>query len=98
MRVLFQADADLNQDIVIGVIRREPAIDFQTAEEARLRGLSDLEVLTLAATQQRILVSHDAKLFCRFHTSAYEPRRVYHPPTARRESSNRRTRVDMGSL
>jgi hypothetical protein len=34
----FQADADLNEDIVKGVLRREPGIDFQTATSA---GLSD---------------------------------------------------------
>ena len=31
MKVRFQADADLNEDIVAGVQRRVPEIDFQTA-------------------------------------------------------------------
>jgi len=57
----FQADADLNEDIVTGVLRREPEIDFQTATAAGLRGLSDLEVLALAAEEGRILVSHDRR-------------------------------------
>jgi len=57
----FQADADLNEDIVKGVLRREPKVDFRTATSARLRGLSDLEVLTIAAEEGRILVSHDRK-------------------------------------
>jgi uncharacterized protein DUF5615 len=57
----FQADADLNEDIVKGVLRREPKVDFRTATSARLRGLSDLEVLTIAAEEARILVSHDRK-------------------------------------
>lgn len=61
MKLRFQADADLNEDIVKGVLRREPGIDFQTAASAGLRGLSDLEVLTLAAEEGRILVSHDRK-------------------------------------
>src|SRR5438128_7559635 len=61
MRVLFQADADLNEEIVIGVMRREPAIDFQTAEEAGLRGLADPEVLARAASESRVLVSHDRR-------------------------------------
>jgi glutamine synthetase len=34
MKVRFQADADLNQVILLGTIRREPTIDFQTAHEA----------------------------------------------------------------
>ncbi|EAZ89840.1 hypothetical protein CY0110_25436 [Crocosphaera chwakensis CCY0110] len=31
MKIRFQADADRNQTIVTGVLRREPKIDFQTA-------------------------------------------------------------------
>ena len=31
MNVRYQADADLVQAIVTGVLRREPKIDFQTA-------------------------------------------------------------------
>ena len=59
--VKFQADADLNQAIVTGVIRRQSNIDFQTATEAGLEGLKDLQVLALSAKQQRILVSHDRR-------------------------------------
>lgn len=61
MRVRFQADADLNQLIVSSTLRREPSIDFQTAHAARLIGLSDLEVLALAASESRVLVSHDRR-------------------------------------
>lgn len=61
MKVQFQADADLNAEIVSGVMRREPSIDFQTAEEADLHGRSDQEVLALAAQQNRILVTHDQR-------------------------------------
>ncbi len=61
MTVRYQADADLNQAIVTGVLRREPAIDFQTAFAAGLEGVEDSEVLEIAAQQERILVSHDRK-------------------------------------
>jgi predicted nuclease of predicted toxin-antitoxin system len=61
MKVRLQADADLNEDIVTGVIRREPGIDFQTAVEANLRTLEDQDVLTFAARENRILVTHDRK-------------------------------------
>jgi Domain of unknown function (DUF5615) len=61
VKLRFQADADLNEDIVKGVLRREPGIDFRTATSADLRGLKDLEVLMLAAREGRILVSHDRK-------------------------------------
>jgi predicted nuclease of predicted toxin-antitoxin system len=59
LSIRFQADADLNEDIVSGVRRREPLIDFQTADEARLRGIDDPLVLAYAAREGRILVSHD---------------------------------------
>lgn len=61
MKIRFQADADLSEDIVTGIVRREPRIDFRTASEAGLRGLSDAQVLALAARDGRILVSHDRK-------------------------------------
>ena len=49
MTVRFQADADLNAEIVAGVLRREPSIDFQTADTANVRRVSAPEVLVLAA-------------------------------------------------
>lgn len=61
MKIRFQADADLNEEIVLGVVRREPQVDFQTAEEASLRGLPDPEVLRRAAKENRILVTHDRR-------------------------------------
>jgi Domain of unknown function (DUF5615) len=71
--VRYQADADLNQAIVTGVLRREPTIDFQTAFAAGLEGVKDLEVLAMAAQQKRILVSNDRKTmpseFAEFITS-----------------------------
>lgn len=61
MKIKFQADADLNQDIVFGVRRRIPEIDFQTATEAGFEGLRDENVLGIAALENRILVTHDRK-------------------------------------
>ena len=61
MTIRYQADADLNQTIVTGVLRREPTIDFQTAFGAGLEGVKDPDVLAIAAQQGRILVSHDRR-------------------------------------
>lgn len=61
MKIRYQADADLNQNIVTGVLRREATIDFQTAPAAKLEGVKDTEVLAIAARQKRILISHDRK-------------------------------------
>jgi hypothetical protein len=57
VKIRFPADADLNKAIVNGVLRREPSVDFQTAQAAGLRGMNDPAVLALAA--ERVLVSHD---------------------------------------
>lgn len=59
MKIRFQADADLRQPIVKGVKRREPAIDFRSANEVGLEGLADQAVLKIAADDGRLLVSHD---------------------------------------
>jgi predicted nuclease of predicted toxin-antitoxin system len=61
MKVRFQSDADFNEEIVSGMLRREPEVDFQTSEEAELRGRPDPEVLARAAREGRILVSHDRR-------------------------------------
>jgi hypothetical protein len=59
MRVRLQADNDLRKAIVSGAARREPRISFRSAQAARLDGISDQDVLALAADDGRILVSHD---------------------------------------
>ncbi len=61
MRIRFQADADLNQLILLATVRREPAIDFQTAVAVGLMQLRDREVLAIAARERRVLVTHDQK-------------------------------------
>ena len=59
MRIRFQADADLRVPIIKGLKRREPSVDFATAHQAGLAGLDDRAVLKLAASNGRVLVSHD---------------------------------------
>jgi len=59
LSIRFQADNDLKRIIVDATLRREPGIDFQTGQQAQLDHLDDDAVLRLAASQSRILVSHD---------------------------------------
>ncbi len=60
MKIKFQADNDLHEDILRSVKRSEPAIDFQRAPELNLHlGVGDPEVLRLCAEQNRMLVTHD---------------------------------------
>ena len=77
MKIRFQANADLNHVILLAVVRREPALDFQSAVAARLAGLPDPAVLALAARENRVLVSHDQTTmpahFARFVASESSP-------------------------
>jgi hypothetical protein len=57
--IRYLADANLRGAIVRGCRRREPSLDFLSANDADLAGVPDPEVLALAAAQDRILVSHD---------------------------------------
>ena len=59
--IRFLADASLHYGIVTGCRRREPAIDFTSANEARLDGVDDPDVLDLASREDRILVTSDLK-------------------------------------
>ena len=86
MSPLFQADADLHFDIVLGVLRREPAIDFQSAQERLGDGTPDDEVLRVADIEGRVLVSRDVSTmpgeFRRFLASQkYSPGVILIPKT-----------------
>lgn len=61
MRIRYQADADLNEIILLAAVRREPTMNFQTAYAAGLANLKDSEVLAIAAREGRILVTHDQR-------------------------------------
>ncbi len=53
------ADNDLNDAIVVGVRRREPAADFARLRDLGLSTQSDPEVLDYAVRENWIVVSHD---------------------------------------
>lgn len=59
--IRFQADADLDHDIVAAVRRREPTVDFASAADGGVIGLLDPEVLEIAARAGRILITHDRR-------------------------------------
>jgi len=60
MKIRFQADNDLHEDILRSAKRLQPAIDFQRAPELGLHtGIDDPEVLRLCSEQNRMLVTHD---------------------------------------
>ena len=57
--IRFLADHDLNEHIVEGVRRREPAIEFLRVRDFRLQMQSDSEILEFANQERFVLVSHD---------------------------------------
>jgi hypothetical protein len=74
MRPRFQADADFNHKIVVGLRRREPAVDILSAHDGGVIGVPDPEVLIIAAESARILVSHDRKTMPGYFTRFRETR------------------------
>jgi hypothetical protein len=58
-RPRFLADHDLNEHIIDGVRRREPALEFIRARDVGLSDKLDSEVLAFAADNGFLLISHD---------------------------------------
>lgn len=58
-RPRYLADNDLNDAIVVGTRRREPAVEFARLRDLGLATGSDSEVLEFAAAENWIVVSHD---------------------------------------
>ena len=102
MKIRFQADEDFNEDIVSGVLRRVPEIDFQTSSEANLKSLTDFEVLAVAARERRVLVTHDRKTmalqFGRFIETAVSRWCLYRFSARWNSRNNRRVNPDLGCL
>lgn len=77
MKLRFQADADLNRRIFLGLTRLEPSIDIQSHQAAGLHGVPDPEVLAFSAREGRMLVTHDKKTmpghFAEFILTAHSP-------------------------
>jgi hypothetical protein len=61
-------------EIVDGFLRREPSIDFLSGFEADLYGVPDPDVLTKAADEGRVLVTHDQRTMLS-HFAGFIPRR-----------------------
>lgn len=61
MKIRFLADANFNQRIVAGLLRREPQIDFELPQKVIPEKMDDPHVLKLAAARGRINVTHDVR-------------------------------------
>jgi hypothetical protein len=58
-RPRFLADHDLNEHILTGTLRREPALECVRARDVGMSKRSDAAVLAYAADHGFIVVSHD---------------------------------------
>ena len=58
-RPKFLADHDLNEQIVVGVLRGAPAAEFRRVRELGFATRNDAFLLDFAAEQGLIIVSHD---------------------------------------
>lgn len=65
----FAADENFNNDIVRGVLRRNPDVDIVRVQDAGLSETADPIVLEWAATENRVLLTHDVATMTRY---AYE--------------------------
>jgi hypothetical protein len=69
--VRWLADDNLNHDIVRGLLRRKPDLDIVRVQDAGMSGMDDPSLLAWAATQDRVLITHDVSTM-----TAYAYRRV----------------------
>lgn len=53
------ADENFNNDVVRGVLRRNPDVDIIRVQDAGLGGADDPSVLEWTAREGRILLTHD---------------------------------------
>jgi len=67
--IRLAADENLNNDILRGVLRRNPEVDIFRIQDAGLSGAEDPAVLEWAAQEGRILLTHDVATMTRY---AYE--------------------------
>jgi hypothetical protein len=65
----YAADENFNNDIVWGLLRRNPQLDILRVQDAGLAGADDPTVLAWVADTGRILLTHDVKTITRY---AYE--------------------------
>jgi hypothetical protein len=70
------ADENFNNDLVRGIIRRNPAIDIVRVQDAGLGGADDPTVLAWAAQARRVLLTHDVTTVTHY---AYERARAGQP-------------------
>ena len=59
--IRLAADENFNNNIVRGLLRRNPEIDIVRAQDTGLGGADDPVILEWAAQNNRVLLTHDVK-------------------------------------
>ena len=67
--LLLVSDENFNNDIVRGLLRRNPDLDIVRVQDVGLRGDEDPVIPKWAANEGRVVLTHDAATMARF---AYE--------------------------
>lgn len=65
----FVADENFNNNIVRGLLRRQPELDIIRIQDVGLSGADDPTVLQWAAQEKRVLLTHDVATITQY---AYE--------------------------
>ena len=58
--LLLVSDENFNNDIVRGLLRRNPELDIVRVQDVGLRGEEDAVILEWAAKEGRVVLTHDA--------------------------------------
>ena len=65
----FLADENLDNDILRGVLRRNPDVDLVRVQDVGLQGADDPTILEWAASENRVMLTHDVETMTHY---AYE--------------------------
>ena len=57
----FLADENFDGRITAGLVQREPTLDLVRVQDVGLSGRDDPTILAWAATEERLLLTHDRK-------------------------------------
>ena len=72
----WAADENFNNDILRGLFRRRPDVDLVRVQDVGLSGVDDSTILEWAASEGRVLLTHDVATITRY---AYERVRLGQP-------------------
>ncbi len=64
--LVLVADENFNNDILRGLLRRDPSLDIVRLQDVGLTGATDPQILEWAAQENRVLLTHDRNTITKF--------------------------------